>query len=145
MCKVVALWHGRAYRIDDCNFDFVLFDNVGNHLDGLGRSQHSYKGSESGSTRISRGKHIAEQPTSLDNIDTNITDTSINLLPHKCWGSIVNVNNALSVLGCQCRCGGHSVAPMGGNDFLVCLQATTYASASSCGIDYELSRSSRAV
>lgn len=57
--------------------------------------------------------------TRFDYIHTNVIDASVNLLSHKFRGRMMNVKNALSILGCQsCSCR-HSIAPMSGDDLLI--------------------------
>lgn len=67
---------------------------------------------------------IADQLTSLDDIDTDIFNTSIDLLRYKIGGNDMNALDALSVLRSQRRSGRHSVAAMSSNDFLIRFKST---------------------
>ena len=54
---------------------------------------------ETGSVLVEREKSNMNV-TSLDHIDANIFNTSVNLLPNKTWGDVMNVIDPLSVLSC---------------------------------------------
>lgn len=73
---------------------------------------------------IVQHSEFADQLTSLDNIDTDIFNTGIDLLRDKIGGNDMNALDALSVLRSQ-RCSGcHSVAAMSSNDFLIRFKST---------------------
>ena len=57
--------------------------------------------------------------TCFDNIETDIVDTSVNLLSQKCRRNLMDVVDAQRVLCSQSSSRGHSIAAMGCNDFLV--------------------------
>jgi hypothetical protein len=62
--------------------------------------------------------------TSLDDIDTDIIYASFDLLGNKIGGNDMNALDALSVLRSEGRSGGHGIAAMGSDDFLVSLKST---------------------
>lgn len=62
--------------------------------------------------------------TCLDDIDTYILYTSIDLLGHKFGGNDMNALDALSILRSEGRGGRHGIAAMGSNDFLIRLKST---------------------
>jgi hypothetical protein len=63
--------------------------------------------------------------TRLDNIHPNILHHSINLLPQERCRDMVYIVHTPGVLRRERRRGRHGVAPVGGNDFLVCLEAAS--------------------
>ena len=65
---------------------------------------------------------VFQLPTCLNNIDSDIFDTCINLLPNELGRRFVNSVNALGILSRKsCRCS-HCIASMHRNDFLVSFQ-----------------------
>lgn len=68
---------------------------------------------------IVQHSEIVDQLTSLDNIDTDIFNTSIDLLRDEIGGNDMNALDALSVLRSQSRSGRHSIAAMSSDDFLI--------------------------
>lgn len=59
-------------------------------------------------------------PTDFDDVNTNIIETSVDLLGDESGGYVIDVGYALGVLGGQCRCGCHGIALVCSEDFLVC-------------------------
>lgn len=57
--------------------------------------------------------------TCLDDINSDIADTSLDLLFNKLGRYLMDAMNANSILCCQSRCSSHSIAAMNGDDFLV--------------------------
>jgi len=68
---------------------------------------------------IVQHSEIVDQLTSLDNIDTDIFNTSIDLLRDEIGGNHMNALDALSVLRSQSRSGRHSVAAISSDDLLI--------------------------
>ena len=64
--------------------------------------------------------------TSFNDIHAYVVDTSINLLFHKVWRCVVNACDACSILCSQRRRGGHGVASMSRNHFLICFETAMY-------------------
>jgi hypothetical protein len=62
--------------------------------------------------------------TSFDNINSDIINTCINLLPQERGRCMVYVKHFLRVLGCECGCGSHCIAAMHCYDLLVCFETT---------------------
>lgn len=62
--------------------------------------------------------------TDLDNVYPDILDTHVDLETDKVRGYVVNVSDSSSVLGGQSRGDSHGIATMGGDDFLICLEAS---------------------
>ena len=57
--------------------------------------------------------------TSLDNIDTNVLDASIDLLFNKFWGRMMYSFHSQSVLSSESRSCSHSIALMNRNNSLI--------------------------
>lgn len=106
-------------RIDDERRDIVLDNNLFNHLYRLCSSKHAYFMSAYHDTSNTDTHRF----TSLDNINTNILNTGLNLLSHKLGGNDVDGLDALGVLRREGRGGRHGVAAMGGDDLLVRLES----------------------
>lgn len=110
-----------TYGVDDKRRDIVLDNNLFNHLYRLCSSKHACfivsacHGTSNADTR---------RFTSLDNINTNILNTGLNLLSNKLGRNDVDGLDALSVLRREGRGGRHGVAAMSGDDFLICLEST---------------------
>lgn len=62
--------------------------------------------------------------TSLDNVDSNIIHTSLDLLLDEFARNLMNRSHAQCVLCRQCSLRGHSIAAMSGDDFLIGFEAT---------------------
>jgi hypothetical protein len=60
--------------------------------------------------------------TSLDNINSDIINTGIDLLPQERGRCMMYVEHFLGALRCECGCGSHCIAAMCCYDFLVCLE-----------------------
>lgn len=58
--------------------------------------------------------------TDLNDVDADIIETGVDLLGDECGRDVVDIGHALGVLRGQCRCRGHGVALMCGDDLLVC-------------------------
>lgn len=61
--------------------------------------------------------------TSLDDVDPDVVEAGVDLLPQERRRHRVDVIDALGVLGRQRRRRRHGVAPVGGDDLLVRLEA----------------------
>lgn len=65
---------------------------------------------------------LTGERTSLDDIDTNVVEASINLPLQELWRHLVDGVDALGVLSGQGSRGRHGIAAVGGDDLLVCLE-----------------------
>jgi hypothetical protein len=75
------------------------------------------------SRRAQENRSIPSVDTSLDHINPNILNTSLDLLPHERCRRFMNPIDPLSILSSESRRGGHSVAAMCRYNFLVSLKA----------------------
>lgn len=62
--------------------------------------------------------------TGLDDVDTDVLDTEIDLFLYEGGGDLVDVLDAEGVLGGQGRGGGHCVAFVGRDHFLISFETT---------------------
>lgn len=67
---------------------------------------------------------VGELGTSLDNINSHILDTEVDLLPYKLRRDVVDIRHAKGVLCSQSRSSGHGVAFVSCNHFLISLETT---------------------